>query len=67
MKDIKGDFDVDDQYGELTKGKEGEESSVEFMKLIEDYEKMHMAEQKKEDLKSDKPHKSNGDVSFCRS
>ncbi len=47
MKTLEGSVDVEDQYGELTKGKPGEDDSTqqEFMQLIANYEKMHMEEE----------------------
>jgi len=51
MKDHKGSVDVEDQYGELMKGKstDGDESaSQEFMQLLENYEKMNLEEEEKQ-------------------
>jgi len=54
MKSCKGSVDVEDQYGELAKGKPGEDdpnSQKEFMKLLEDYEKFHLNKEDKEEKK----------------
>eukprot|EP00826_Nyctotherus_ovalis_P065870 TRINITY_DN9699_c0_g2_i9.p1 TRINITY_DN9699_c0_g2~~TRINITY_DN9699_c0_g2_i9.p1 ORF type:complete len:253 (-),score=81.32 TRINITY_DN9699_c0_g2_i9:129-887(-) len=56
MKSCKGTVDVEDQYGELAKGKANEtdsSSQQEFMQLLENYEKFHISEESKDEKKTE--------------
>lgn len=49
MKDAKGTLDIEDQYGELMKGKPVENEAdfaQQYMQLLEDYEKMQISQRK---------------------
>jgi hypothetical protein len=62
MKDVKGTLDIEDQYGELMKGKPVENEAdfaQQYMQLLEDYEKLQVSKQKgkKEDSEENKADK----------
>jgi len=58
MKELNGTLDVEDQYGELVKGAGTEETSQEYMQLLENYEKMQIAGKATEENKLEKSQKA---------